>query len=31
MIEGVQNTLTLFLKEMHGFGVEVEDPQGKAF
>lgn len=31
MIEGVQNTLTLFLKEMHGFGVEVEDPQGKPF
>lgn len=31
MLEGVQNTLTLFLKEMNNFGVEVIDPQGQAF
>ena len=31
MLEGVENTLTLFLKEMKPFGVEVIDPQGQIF
>ena len=31
MLDGVQNTLALFLKEMKNFGVEVIDPQGQAF
>lgn len=31
MLEGVQNTLALFLKEMKNFDVEVIDPQGQAF
>ena len=30
-IEGVQNTVTLLLKELKGFGVEAVDPTGKAF
>ena len=30
-IDGVENTLTLFLKEMSSFGVEAVDPTGKPF
>ena len=30
-IDGVENTLNLFLKELSGFGVELVDPTGKPF
>lgn len=30
-IEGVQNTVTLLLKELSNFGVEVADPEGQVF
>ncbi len=30
-IDGVENTLTLFLKELGNFGVQLEDPTGKPF
>lgn len=31
IVEGVQNTTTLFLKELGSFGVQGVDPQGQAF